>query len=114
MSLTVDSLLFVGLNSRVAALDKRTGELVWSWKSPSGSGYVSLLVEEDTLFVSVNGYTYSLDARSGEQIWFNKLAGFGSGVACLAVSGIRSSHAMLAQAASRQAASGAGGTGAAG
>jgi len=80
----VDQLVFVGFNSRVAAIDRVSGKTVWQWKSPGGSGYVSLLVDGDRLIVSIMGYTYSLDPATGNQLWRNDLAGMGTGVVCLA------------------------------
>ena len=50
-----DALLFVGFNRRVAALDKKTGEIRWEWKAPQGHGYVSLLLDGDRLFASADG-----------------------------------------------------------
>jgi len=95
-------LLFVGLNSRVAALDRQTGEIVWKWKSPKGrSSHVAVLLDGDRLMVSVQGYTYCLDTASGEQIWTNPLEGFGLGVPSLASihgnSGSAAAAAIIAQ-----------------
>ena len=90
MTANVNNLVFVGLNSRVAALDQDTGQLVWQWRAttPRSGGYVSLLLLDDTrLIVSVNGYTYCLDPWTGEQRWYNELPGFGSGVTSLATLG---------------------------
>ncbi len=79
-----DHLIFVGFNSRVVALDRDSGAIVWQWKSPKGSGYITLLLDEDRLIVSVMGYTYCLDPATGQQLWFNELPGLGMGVASLA------------------------------
>ena len=79
----VDDLVFVGFNSRIAALDRATGELVWDWKSPKGSGFVALLLQGDQLIVSVYGYTYALDPATGDTLWANLLKGFGAGIPCL-------------------------------
>jgi outer membrane protein assembly factor BamB len=76
-------LVFVGFNSRVAALDRHTGNLVWQWKSPSGSCYTTVLLDGDRLIVSVVGYTYCLDPATGTQLWANELPGMGTGVATL-------------------------------
>ena len=84
--MTIHDLLFVGFNSRVAALDKHSGKLIWSWKSPKGSGYAAVLLDGAQLFVSVNGYTYALDPLSGVELWRNELPGMGTGVPCLATS----------------------------
>ncbi len=81
--LSVDDLVFVGFNSRIAALDRATGELIWDWTSPQGSGFVALLLEGDQLVVSVSGYTFALDPATGETLWTNLLKGFGYGIPCL-------------------------------
>lgn len=76
----VDAFIFVGFNSRVAALHRDSGDILWQWKSPKGScPYVSVLLDGDRLVVSVNGYTYCLDAFTGEELWRNYFSGFGLG-----------------------------------
>jgi len=111
-------MVFVGLNRRVAALDSDTGEIVWQWKSPKGTSYVSLLLlDEKRLIVSVVGYTYCLDPATGIERWSNELQGFGTGVASLAALNKHGSQAALLgaahadAAASAAAASGASATG---
>jgi outer membrane protein assembly factor BamB len=81
---TIEQLVFVGFNSRVVALDRETGQVVWQWRSPKGTGYTTVLLDGDRLIVSVMGYTYCLDPLTGEQLWFNELAGMGMGVASIA------------------------------
>jgi outer membrane protein assembly factor BamB len=106
MMIDVNSLVFVGLNSRVAALDSRSGETVWTWVAPKpwSRGYVSLLLLNDQqLIVSANGYTYCLDPRTGQQLWANDLSGFGTGVASIAVMGRHSPHDVVLGAASADA-----------
>ncbi len=95
-------LLFVGFNSRVAALDRQTGQIVWQWKSPKGrSPHVAVLLDGDRLMVSVHGYTYCLDTATGEQIWSNSFEGFGFGLPSLASihgnSGSAAAAAIIAQ-----------------
>ena len=85
-SATNDSLIFVGFNSRVIALDRHSGKLVWDWKSPKGSGFVAVLLDVDRLIVSVQGYTYCLDPNSGTCLWSNPLSGMGVGIPCVASS----------------------------
>lgn len=99
-----NNLVYVGFNSRVAALNQDTGEIIWDWKAPKGRGYVSLLLLDDhRLIVSVVGYTYSLDALTGEQQWFNELSGFGSGVASIVAFNKSNPHDSLLAAASADA-----------
>jgi outer membrane protein assembly factor BamB len=93
----LQDLVFVGFNSRVAALDRETGEIVWDWRAakPKFGGYVTLLLDGDRLIVSVNGYMYCLDPATGEQLWYNETSGFGTGVTSIAsIRGHSSSEVM--------------------
>jgi len=94
-----DDLVFVGFNSRVAALDRETGETVWTWRAtqPKFGGYVTLLLDGDRLVVSVNGYMYCLDPSTGDELWFNGTKGLGTGVASIA--SVRGQASALSQAA---------------
>jgi outer membrane protein assembly factor BamB len=74
----IDQLIFVGLNGYAVALDRDTGEIVWS-NNKMNSGYVTLLLDEDRLIVSTNGYIYCLDPLTGEILWNNPMKGYGSG-----------------------------------
>jgi len=115
--MTVDQLLFVGLNGYAVALDRDTGEIVWS-QEKMHSGYVTLLLDGDRLIVSTNGYMYCLDPLTGEILWHNPLKGYGSGPAhVISVRGQSSQvimHHAAADAAARAASSSAGASGAAG
>ena len=105
MRTDLESLVFVGFNSRVAALDRNTGEIVWDWRAPTGRGYVSLLLlDERQLIASVSGYTYCLDPLTGEQHWFNELKGFGSGVTSIVALDKHNPHDPLVAAAAADAA----------
>ena len=103
----LNSIVFVGLNSRVAALDRETGETLWQWRAPKprSGGYVSLLLlNEDRLIASVNGYTYCLDPLRGEERWYNELSGFGSGVTSIVAAGMQNPHNTILSAAASDAA----------
>jgi outer membrane protein assembly factor BamB len=76
--MTVDQLIFVGLNGYAVALDRDSGEIVWS-NDQMKSGYVTLLLDGDRLIVSTNGYIYCLDPLTGATRWHNPLKGYGSG-----------------------------------
>lgn len=78
----LSDLVFTGFNKRVAALDRRTGQIVWQWKAYH-NGYVTLLLDGEMLIVSVNGFMFGLNALTGQEIWQNQMEGFGYGVASL-------------------------------
>jgi outer membrane protein assembly factor BamB len=97
----IKQLVFAGFNSRVFALDRDTGLIVWNKKMESG--YVSLLLDEDRLIVSSNGYLYCLDPLTGEVLWNNPMSGFGTGPTHLLSSRGQSSPTLLQQAAAIEA-----------
>lgn len=102
--LQLHEVVFVGFNKRLAALEKRTGTLVWEWKASSGSGYVATHLAGDVLIACVNGHTFGLDPCSGEELWHNPMTGFGYGVSTLSSAYGSSSSAILGAAAEAQAA----------
>jgi outer membrane protein assembly factor BamB len=101
----VDQLIFVGLNGYAVALDRDTGEIVWS-NNELKSGYVTLLLDGDRLIVSTNGYLFCLDPLTGQTMWHNPMKGYGMGTPTSLVS-VRgqSSQITLEQAAVQIAAS---------
>jgi outer membrane protein assembly factor BamB len=74
----LNQLVFVGLNGYAVALDRDTGEIVWS-NNELKSGYVTLLLDGDRLVVSTNGYIFCLDPLTGRILWSNRMSGYGSG-----------------------------------
>ncbi len=55
--MTNADMVYIGFNGNAAALDRRSGDILWRWSAPKGSGYVSLLLDGDSLLAAVNGYT---------------------------------------------------------
>jgi outer membrane protein assembly factor BamB len=104
---TIDQLVFVGLNGYAVALDRDTGEIVWS-NDELKSGYVTLLLDGDRLVVSTNGYIFCLDPLTGRVLWNNRMSGYGVGAptALVSVRGA-SSQTAIQQAAEATAAEGA-------
>jgi outer membrane protein assembly factor BamB len=100
--MSIDQLVFVGLGGYVVALDRDTGEIVWT--TTMGGANVSLLLDGDRLIASRNGYIDCFDARTGRVLWHNPLKGYGLGVASLTSVRGQSSQAALQQAAAQQAA----------
>lgn len=102
--MTIEQLIFVGLNGYALALHRETGEIVWS-NNEMRSGYVTILLDYDRLIVSTNGYIYCLDPLTGNILWHNPLKGYGAGAPTSLVS-VRgqSSQTVIEQAAAAAAA----------
>src|SRR3954471_18712838 len=102
--MTVDQVVFVGLNGYAVALNRETGQIVWS-NDQMKSGYVTLLLDGDRLIVSTNGYIYCLDPLTGQILWHNPMKGYGAGAPTSLVS-VRgqSSQTVIEQAAAAAAA----------
>jgi outer membrane protein assembly factor BamB len=81
--MTVEQLIFIGLGGYAVALDRDSGEIVWS-NNQMKSGHVTFLLDGDRLIVSTNGYIYCLDPLTGQILWHNPMKGYGYGVASLA------------------------------
>src|SRR5215212_10135786 len=103
--MTIDELIFVGLNGYALALHRDTGDIVWS-NDKMKSGFVTLLLDGDRLVVSTNGYIFCLDPLTGEILWNNPLKGYGSGAptSLLSVRGQSSDLVVQMAAAAAQAA----------
>lgn len=99
----LDDLIFVGLNGTAIALDRYSGEIVWT-NSEMKSGYVSLLLDGDRLIVSTNGYMYRLDPLTGAICWHNPLKGIRTGPAHIVSVRGQSSQTLIQQAAETDAA----------
>jgi outer membrane protein assembly factor BamB len=97
--MTIEQLVFVGLNGYALAIDRDSGEIVWS-NNEMKSGYVTMLLDYDRLIVSTNGYIYCLDPLTGNILWHNPLKGYGAGAptSLISVRG-QSSQTVIEQAA---------------
>jgi len=111
---TIADLVFVALNSKVIALDRYDGTLLWQWKSPKAASFITLLVDGDRLIAAANGYVYCLDPVFGQEVWSNPLKGFGVGITSLASVHGQTGGGGAALRAKRAAAAAAGGAAAAG
>src|SRR6185312_13277253 len=77
-SMTIDQLIFVGLNGYAVALHRDSGKIIWS-NDKMHSGYVTFLLDGDRLIVSTNGYIYCLNPLTGDILWNNPMTGYGMG-----------------------------------
>ncbi len=79
-----DNKLFILSNGRVAAIDKKSGDIAWEVKlreyvKGASLSYAvgQIVLECDKLFVAVSGILLCLSAKDGSLIWKNELKGWG-------------------------------------
>ena len=58
-----------GDDGKVKAIDARTGQLCWEFRTPSPIKYPPTLWEGRAFFGSGDGYVYALEAATGREIW---------------------------------------------
>ena len=75
--------LIIGLKGTVVAVDRNSGETIWSTRL-KGSNFVTVAVEEGAIFAATGGRLYRLDPSSGNVLWTNNLPGLGYGIVCIA------------------------------
>ena len=108
MSVQHTDVIYVVFVKRVVGLDRRTGNVYWSWKPKKWPGtYPALLLGKDTLVVSLSGHMWVLNPLTGEELWHNPLKGMGVGVLTMVSAtnpGDRSATMAVAAAEAQQAA----------
>ncbi len=84
-----NDVIFMGLNSRVIALNRSSGQTLWDCKLGGvlGDGFISLTSDGQRVFAFCKGQIYCLDASSGNIVWTNELKGFGYGIASVCIPG---------------------------
>lgn len=98
--------LFICSNGRVAAINKKTGDVVWEVKIKEyikGSfsySYAQISVEDNKIFVGTSGILLCLSTKDGSLIWKNELKGWGYGFVSLANVGSEAAAAGAAAASS--------------
>jgi outer membrane protein assembly factor BamB len=108
--MNANDFVFVGLKSRVTALGKNDGQIVWTTQLPGGlgTGFVTISCDDRYVFACANGQISCLDLFSGRLLWTNGLEGHGYGIASIGLHGCPSAStaAAGAQMAQQSAASG--------
>jgi len=77
------SALFVGIKGSVVAVDRGSGETLWSTHL-KGSSFVTVAVEAGAVFAGTGGRMYCLDPSTGYVKWTNELPGMGYGLVSIA------------------------------
>jgi outer membrane protein assembly factor BamB len=87
--MNLDDVLLLGVKSRVLAISKRDGKIIWSTELPGGigDGFVTLLSDGISVFAHTHGQLHCLDSANGRIIWTNELPGCGYGLASLWIAG---------------------------
>ncbi|MEW6349401.1 MAG: PQQ-binding-like beta-propeller repeat protein [Thermodesulfobacteriota bacterium] len=92
-------ILFVGIRSHVLALDRRSGNEIWTTKLERGPWsfdcFVNVLFDRDSVFAETGGMLYCLDPETGRIKWKNRLTGCGYGIASLATANSSAGNAAL-------------------
>jgi outer membrane protein assembly factor BamB len=76
-------LVFIGIRGSVVALDRATGQQVWTTHL-KGAGFVNAVLEDRAVLATCSGEIFCLDPLSGNALWHNPLKGFGLGLATIA------------------------------
>ena len=76
------SALFIGIKGTVIAVDRRSGETLWSTHL-KGSQFVTVTVENGAIYAGTYGRLYCLDPGTGSVLWTNELPGMGYGLICI-------------------------------
>ena len=76
-------LIFIGIKGSVVALNRATGQQVWTTRL-KGSDFVNVVLQDGVVLASCCGEIFCLDPLTGNGMWHNPLKGFGTGLATIA------------------------------
>lgn len=94
--------LFILSGGRVAAINKKTGEIVWEVKlkeyvkGASSYSFGQINVEDNKIYIGTTGVLLCLNTKDGSLIWKNELKGWGYGFVSLANAGNEAASAAAA------------------
>ncbi|HEY2432855.1 MAG TPA: PQQ-binding-like beta-propeller repeat protein [Vicinamibacterales bacterium] len=75
--------LFVGARGTVIAVDRATGDTIWT-ADLKGGEFVEAMIVDGDLFAASKGRLYRLDPATGDVLWRNDLPGLGWGIVTIA------------------------------
>jgi hypothetical protein len=82
------SLVYVGVQHKVLAFDRKSGAAVWTAELPakykSSGSFVHVVRDAEGLFATCAGELFALDPKSGELLWHEPLKGLGTGIVSVA------------------------------
>ena len=75
--------LFILSNGRVAAINKKDGQIIWEVKirqylsAPVTNAVGQIYVQDNNIYIGISGILLCLSAKDGSFIWKNELTGWG-------------------------------------
>src|SRR4051812_6228616 len=75
--------LFVGTHGSVMAIDRGTGETIWTTEL-KGTDFVDVMFVDGELYAASKGRLYRIDPEGGSVLWRNDLPGTGWGIVSIA------------------------------
>ena len=87
--MNLNDVIFMSLNSRVIALNKGNGQILWDTKLGGvlGDRFITLNSDGQHVFAFCKGQIYCLNVSSGNIVWTNELKGYGYGIASICIPG---------------------------
>ena len=80
---TRTSAVIIGTRGTVLAVDRGSGETLWSTEL-KGSDFVDVMIVDGDLFAASKGRLYRLDPATGSILWCNELPGLGWNIVSIA------------------------------
>ena len=80
---TRTSAVVIGTKGTVLAVDRGSGDTLWS-TDLKGSDFVDVMIVDGDLFAASKGRLYRLDPASGAILWCNELSGMGWNIVSIA------------------------------
>jgi outer membrane protein assembly factor BamB len=77
------SLVYIGINGYVIALDCATGQEIWRTALNPGD-FINVAVADDSIYATTKGELFCLDPATGRLRWQNQLKGLGRGLVTIA------------------------------
>jgi hypothetical protein len=83
------NIILLGVKGAVIALRRDTGERLWETKlrESISADFVTVTADEARVYAHTYGEFHCLDLQTGNRLWHDKLAGFGYGIASIALPG---------------------------
>jgi len=87
--MNINDLIFLGLKSRVSAITKSDGLILWTTElhGALGDAFVTVNCDGKHVYAHTKGQIHCLDPFEGSILWTNELKGFGFGVASICIPG---------------------------